>query len=56
MRRYSNEKIIYLIFPEYDGRLLSAKYIISLAVYELRKHFTPNDYTKDRIEIILDSV
>lgn len=56
MRRYSNEKVIYLIFPEYDGRLLNAKYIIALAVYELRKHFTPAEYTKERIEKILDSV
>ena len=56
MRRYTDEEILYLIFPEYDGRLLSAKYIISLAVYELRKHFTPIGYTKERIEIILNSV
>lgn len=56
MRRYSNENLIYLKFTEYDGRLLNAKYFITLAVYELRKHYTPAEYTKERIEKILDSV
>ena len=55
MRRYYDEELLYHIFPEYDGRLLNAKYIIVLGVYELREHFTPAGYTKERIEKILNS-
>lgn len=56
MRRYCDEDLLYHIFPEYDGRLLNAKYIIVLGVYELREHFTPAGYTNERIEKILNSV
>lgn len=56
MRRYCDKKLLYQIFPEYDGRLLNAKYIIVLSVYELRNYFTPNEYPKERIELILNSV
>lgn len=56
MRRYCNEELLYRIFPEYDSRILNAKYIIALAVYELRSHFTLDGYTNERIEKILNSV
>ncbi len=56
MRKYSNEKAICSFFTEYDGRFLNAKYIIALSVYELRRHFTPPEYTNERIEKILYSI
>ena len=36
MFRFSNEKTIYSIFPEYDGRKPTPKYCIELALQKLK--------------------
>lgn len=41
------------IFHEYDGRIPNAKYLVVLAVYELRYHLQPEGYDDKRIEKIL---
>ena len=56
MKRYSNQELLHIIFSKYDGRPLSARYLIAHAVFELRRKFPPQDYTKERIERILYSV
>lgn len=56
MNPRSNKELLRNIFTKYDGRTLTPKYIIVLAVYELRKRFTPNEYTNERIDKILYSV
>ncbi len=55
MRKYTDEKTVCLFFTEYDGRFLTARYVIASAVYELRKNFTPEEYTNEnkKIEKIL---
>ena len=56
MKRYSNQELLHIIFTKYDGRPLSARYLIAHAVFELRRKFPPQDYTKERTERILYSV
>lgn len=56
MKRYSNSELLHTIFTKYDGRSLNARYIIILAVFELRRNFTPQEYTKERVEKILYSI
>lgn len=56
MKRYTNQDLLRIVFSKYDGRLVSARYIIILAVFELRKKFTPQDYTEERVEKILYSI
>ena len=56
MHRYSDPEMLFAFFSEYDGRPLAAKQFIILSVYELRKHFTPEGYTKEQIERILYSM
>ena len=56
MKRYSNPELFHTIFTKYDGRKLNTRYIIVLAVFELRRNFTPQEYTKERIEKILYSI
>lgn len=48
-----NKLLLTHIFPEYDGRIPNAKYLIVLAVYELRHHLQPEGYDDKRIEKIL---
>ena len=47
------QNLITHIFHEYDGRIPNAKYLISIAVYELRYHLRPYGYDDKRIEKIL---
>lgn len=47
------KRLITHIFHEYDGRIPNAKYLISIAVYELRYHLQPEGYDNKRIEKIL---
>ena len=56
MKRYSDQELLHIIFTKYDGRSLNARYIIAHAVFELRKKFPPQNYTKERTERILYSV
>lgn len=56
MRRFHHKRILQKFFPEYDGRSPNAKYIIALSVHSLRIHFTPENYSCERIETILDSI
>ncbi len=56
MRRFSKKNVLYKIFPEYDGRKPNAKYIIALSVHRLRIDFTPKEYSKERINLILNSI
>lgn len=48
-----NKPLMEHIFAEYDGRIPNSKYLIALAVYELRVHLEPEGYDNKRIEKIL---
>ena len=56
MRRFYHKRILYKFFPEYDGRNPNAKYMIALSVHGLRVHFTPENYSNERIDLILESI
>lgn len=56
MRRFYEKRILQKFFPEYDGRSPYAKYIIALSVHGLRVHFTPINYSIERIDSILNSI
>lgn len=51
-----NRSMMFRIFSEYDDRVPNSKYLIILAVYELRRHFKPEGYDQKRIEKILYSI
>ena len=46
----SNDKLLHIIFSEYDGRNLAPKYFITISLYELLNRFNSHNYTKDEIE------
>ncbi len=52
----SNLKILDDYFSEHDGRIPNSKYFITMFVYELRRHFPPRGYNRERIEKILYSI
>lgn len=56
MRRFYHKIILHKFFPEYDGRNPNAKYMIALPVHGLRVHFTPENYSNERIDLILESI
>ena len=56
MRRFFQKNTLHNFFPEYDGRMPYARYIIALSVHGLRVHFPPQNYSQERIELILDSI
>ncbi len=53
---HRNELLLYNYFSEHDGRVPNTKYFISQFVYELRRHFPPDGYDKERIKKILYSI
>lgn len=52
MRRFCDYEVLKNAFPKADSRPPSAKYIITLFLYELRKNYKPS-YTKENLEKLL---
>lgn len=52
----SNKENLYYYFSEHDGRTPNIKYFITLFVYELRRHFPPENYDEKLIKEILYSL
>ena len=52
----SNDKLLHIIFSEYDGRNLAPKYFITISLYELLNRFNSHNYTKDEIEKLSYSI